>query len=666
MWTGSLPESYGDENDNPCSWISVMGNSKKMSRSTTLGEQSMAASYSNIPKAQTARAESIRESDSTSGERTPGNGPLWLSDARTTAVRGSLTARDLVVSDSRAADSKGLAMGFKELSAKVLGTSRRRLPSEQDQLGSDAKDTRSSREAVGSYNVERQDKLSSPVPDLSRSQETVNPLRHSNLAAMDAWDSLERFSKTNRSRLAAPTDATEIYDGDERRHNGLPDVGSSKTTLTTSRLLDDLKAGTYRTPRNTSDEVLDHTPLLSSRLTECRNEELIPAVVETPVLPSGRCLHLEILTTWGDPHYVGLNGIEIFDHLGELVSFRHPERQVTACPESVNVLEENENDPRVPKNLVDGVNFTCDDYHMWLAPFTAGNEHYVSLEMNSGVSISMVRVWNYNKSRAHTSRGVRHARLLLSDRPFDQSMSSSGSSIIFDGEICQAPGIVSSSSFESSNEVILFTREPSTLAAIEANDVVLKALAREQEQDEAAVEDARDGLNMDRPRTSDKSDDMDGSSRRLAHNQDDDELGAGSRLGQDGRPMTSASSRPNIRKSKDVRKADEPQQRSPVLAKVAEIDEAEDEIVQEPISQTLLRGHRIVLTLANTWGDRNYIGLTQLEVLVGQQGSPLRADSFHIDATPRDLATVRDSAIGVYIWKAITDCASTNTARIPW
>lgn len=41
-----------------------------------------------------------------------------------------------------------------------------------------------------------------------------------------------------------------------------------------------------------------------------------------------------------------------------------------------------ENDPRTVDNLIDGVNFTCDDLHAWLTPFSKGSDHIVVFDMD--------------------------------------------------------------------------------------------------------------------------------------------------------------------------------------------------------------------------------------------------------------------------------------------
>ena len=135
-----------------------------------------------------------------------------------------------------------------------------------------------------------------------------------------------------------------------------------------------------------------------------------------PTLPTGSVLQLNILSTWGDRSYVGLMGIEVFDSAGRPVRLFDLDTQLWADPADINVLEQYDNDPRTVENLLDGFNFTCDDLHSWLAPFTAGQNHIICLELDEPVTISMIRVWNYNKSRVHADRGARYLEITLDDR----------------------------------------------------------------------------------------------------------------------------------------------------------------------------------------------------------------------------------------------------------
>ena len=67
--------------------------------------------------------------------------------------------------------------------------------------------------------------------------------------------------------------------------------------------------------------------------------------------------------------------------------------QITADPSDINILPEYGNDPRVVKNLIDGVNKTRDDIHMWLAPFTVNRKHLISMTFEHPTKIAMIRIW---------------------------------------------------------------------------------------------------------------------------------------------------------------------------------------------------------------------------------------------------------------------------------
>ncbi|KDO25864.1 hypothetical protein SPRG_08807 [Saprolegnia parasitica CBS 223.65] len=183
---------------------------------------------------------------------------------------------------------------------------------------------------------------------------------------------------------------------------------------------------------------------------------------DIPELPRGQRCVFNILSTWGDPYYVGLMGIEIFDHTGHLVRLSDVDKQLSAHPADLNVNSPTTQDPRTIDKIVDGHNYTCDELHAWLAPFERGQNHYIYMDFDYPVSIAMMRVWNYNTTRIHSYRGARYMEISLDGR------------FIFKGDVKRAVGAVDS--MEACCECILFTRNPSILQVIEKY---------EQKEDEA-------------------------------------------------------------------------------------------------------------------------------------------------------------------------------------
>lgn len=187
-----------------------------------------------------------------------------------------------------------------------------------------------------------------------------------------------------------------------------------------------------------------------------------PALADVPTLPSGRSVAIRILSTWGDEHYVGLAAVEVFDSRGSPV--RGLRASVKAGsgggtdenPRSTGDLGDS-SDPRVVSNLVDGVNCTCDDLHMWMCRFDVDNPPVVEIELPCELRVSMIRVWNYNRSRAHASRGARRVAIFIGDR------------CVFRDDLTRAPGVLASA--PRCAEPILFTSETKLLRRLAANPV---------------------------------------------------------------------------------------------------------------------------------------------------------------------------------------------------
>jgi len=136
-----------------------------------------------------------------------------------------------------------------------------------------------------------------------------------------------------------------------------------------------------------NSNIVDNQELTSSTMF-CKNEIIetlhgkslaVPSTIfSIPLLPSGRKIKINILSTWGDPYYVGLMGIDVFDGNGHPVFID----KIYADPPDINILPDYNDDPRTISNLIDGVNHTCDDLHAWLAPFTAGQNHEIWIEVS--------------------------------------------------------------------------------------------------------------------------------------------------------------------------------------------------------------------------------------------------------------------------------------------
>ena len=148
----------------------------------------------------------------------------------------------------------------------------------------------------------------------------------------------------------------------------------------------------------------------------------------------------------GDEFYTGLNGLEFFDSRGHviinadighiqliypppLLAMKMSGSGERPYPDlSSSIASDMRDDPRKVGNLIDGHNYTRDDLHVWLTPLAImpsprdtlsqhnPQQHIkikgkpiavIEIEFKHDVHLSMMRIFNYNKSRTHSHRGVK-------------------------------------------------------------------------------------------------------------------------------------------------------------------------------------------------------------------------------------------------------------------
>ncbi|KAG8513543.1 hypothetical protein J0S82_012856 [Galemys pyrenaicus] len=400
----------------------------------------------------------------------------------------------------------------------------------------------------------------------------------------ESWDSLSAFDHSHRGRIANLEAQGDILDEflqqqKSSRHSDRPPPWKEEKQ--------ELGAGQFNHCMETDDG----------------------SDFKIPVLPSGQHLVIDITSTWGDRHYVGLNGIEIFSSKGEPVQIA----SIQADPPDINILPAYGRDPRVVTNLIDGVNRTQDDMHVWLAPFTPGQSHSISINFMHPCQVALIRIWNYNKSRIHSFRGVKDITMLLDEQ------------CIFKGEIAKASGTLTGAP-EHFGDTILFTMDDDILEAIfcsdETFDMDLESLCSLQSEEALRRPSTADGEGEERPYTQ-------------AGLWTEDRVGWSAGLQSPLTTCISMSASPsailgNFQAGVAADVGRRQRQKAVYFSRLPWG-------LLEPLALTgtfLPAG--LQLNFTASWGDLHYLGLTGLEV-VGKDSQALPISLHQISASPRDL-----------------------------
>ena len=121
-------------------------------------------------------------------------------------------------------------------------------------------------------------------------------------------------------------------------------------------------------------------------------------------LPTGFTIEFHLKNTFGDPYYIGLNGIEIYDNNGTNVLTKDNKEnfRLAADPPGVYILPEMSKDTRVITNLYKPKPYSDNINDIWLTAFTKNDKlldkNIIVVEFTNPISIGLINIWNYSRT----------------------------------------------------------------------------------------------------------------------------------------------------------------------------------------------------------------------------------------------------------------------------
>lgn len=172
-----------------------------------------------------------------------------------------------------------------------------------------------------------------------------------------------------------------------------------------------------------------------------------------PILPELKGLEIRLLNSWGDKFFIGLNGIEIFDDNGKKIDLINKNLKIFSNSKK-GFLPINNNNERIVNNNMN----TSDQNRNWAYKIGLNLPIHINIDFNKKIKISMIRIWNYNRSRIHSIRGIK--KIVITDIEHEI--------LLFCGDIKKASGNTRNpfKNFES----IFFTENKNIISQIAKND----------------------------------------------------------------------------------------------------------------------------------------------------------------------------------------------------